>query len=819
MNTVEAQQGITQPPAAAVLTSNAPVSGGSAGGPYSTTLEGVGTGTWTVVGGQLPPGTTLNSQTGVISGTPTVPGTYIVTLRYQSTTGLIDFRTITIVVAATPGANADLALTAATPAPVAIGATAVYALTAQNIGPATATNVVVTDTLPAGGTFVSATASQGTCTHANGRVICSLGSLPAAGTVPIAVTVRLDTGGSHVNSATIAGAQADPVVTNNAAQATATTGTTFGPCTTTCFSGPSSFLAGATDAALGIDKADFNEDGRLDVAYSAASDSQIAVFFGNGAGGFGAPTLLPTAGIPGQVVARDYNGDGHQDLLVGQQNLPRAFLYLGNGSGAFGSPSSVEAGIVTSGLTVGDFNNDGRADVVVDDGTTGLVMLLGNGNGTFQGPVAVPGVTGVVNVVASDFSNDGNLDLAAANRTGNTVTILLGNGAGGFTPTQTLPTGSATATVHRVGDLNSDERADLVVTDTLNGAPRLRVFFSTLTGFSGAVDLNVDLAVTFTTSVDVDGDGDLDLISGGRSVRLHLNDGTGNFSAPIIFAAPPSNALVTGDFNGDGAPDLALASPNPGRLVILLNTCDEPPADLGLGVESTPGPVAEGATVSYRNHDRKPGPESGDRCAVHGFGFECRTGNVGDIEPGHVHRAPRRGVVHDRDHGAGCDRVREHHCSRGRGRDAHQRHRRRQPELRPDPRQQLAGGEHAVTGQVLSADLAITKTDSPDPVVVGTNLTYTLTVVNNGPDGATAVNVVDTLPAGSAFVSATPSQGTCSGVATVTCSLGSLANGATATVTIVVTPGSIGSLNNSATVSAAQTDPTQPTTRHLRPRR
>ena len=80
-------------------------------------------------------------------------------------------------------------------------------------------------------------------------------------------------------------------------------------------------------------------------------------------------------------------------------------------------------------------------------------------------------------------------------------------------------------------------------------------------------------------------------------------------------------------------------------------------------------------------------------------------------------------------------------------------------------------------------------------------------MTNNGPDGATAVNVVDNLPEGNGFVSATPSQGTCSGVATVTCSLGSLANGATATVTIVISPGFVGALTNSATVSSAQTDP------------
>jgi len=105
-----------------------------------------------------------------------------------------------------------------------------------------------------------------------------------------------------------------------------------------------------------------------------------------------------------------------------------------------------------------------------------------------------------------------------------------------------------------------------------------------------------------------------------------------------------------------------------------------------------------------------------------------------------------------------------------------------------------------------SADLSIIKTDAPDPISVGANLTYTLTVTNNGPDAASNVTVTDALPASVAFVSSTPSQGSCSGTSTVTCALGGIANGANATVTIVVTPGTAGTISNTATVSATETD-------------
>jgi uncharacterized repeat protein (TIGR01451 family) len=107
-----------------------------------------------------------------------------------------------------------------------------------------------------------------------------------------------------------------------------------------------------------------------------------------------------------------------------------------------------------------------------------------------------------------------------------------------------------------------------------------------------------------------------------------------------------------------------------------------------------------------------------------------------------------------------------------------------------------------------SADLAITKADSPDPVRVREPLTYTLAVTNNGPSPTTGVIVTDTLPGGVTFGSASASQGSCSQTAgTVTCPLGNLANGASATVTITVTPTATGTLTNTASVDGNEDDP------------
>jgi uncharacterized repeat protein (TIGR01451 family) len=109
-----------------------------------------------------------------------------------------------------------------------------------------------------------------------------------------------------------------------------------------------------------------------------------------------------------------------------------------------------------------------------------------------------------------------------------------------------------------------------------------------------------------------------------------------------------------------------------------------------------------------------------------------------------------------------------------------------------------------------SADLAITKT-GPATVVAGSNVSYSLAVVNNGPSDAASVSVADTLPAGVTFVSASGTGWTCTnaGDVSATCTSATLAAGATApTIAVVVTaPSQAVSLSNTASVSSTTSDP------------
>jgi len=112
-----------------------------------------------------------------------------------------------------------------------------------------------------------------------------------------------------------------------------------------------------------------------------------------------------------------------------------------------------------------------------------------------------------------------------------------------------------------------------------------------------------------------------------------------------------------------------------------------------------------------------------------------------------------------------------------------------------------------VVADANSADVAIVKTATPNPVTQGTPATYTLTVTNNGPASATNVTVTDTLPSSEIFLSATSTSGSCSEAGgTVACLLGTMANAGTATITILAVPGQPGVISNTATVDADQND-------------
>src|SRR5262249_39596846 len=226
------------------------------------------------------------------------------------------------------------------------------------------------------------------------------------------------------------------------------------------FGAPRLFIPGP-GSPTSIALADVNGDGKLDAIIAETprgfSVGGISVLLGDGNGGFGPQKLITTigTGIVSTVTAADFNRDGKIDvayLSVTDQN--RVTVQLGNGNGTFQAPKVItSAGTATlfSTYSIGDFNNDNILDFAVEE--SGFIeVLLGNGNGTFTSKGAFLEGTAssfpfVPSLVLADFNGDGFLDIAAPDGFAESVSLLLGNGDGTLRPAQLFAGGLADSAV------------------------------------------------------------------------------------------------------------------------------------------------------------------------------------------------------------------------------------------------------------------------------------------------------------------------------------------------------------------------------------
>ena len=185
------------------------------------------------------------------------------------------------------------------------------------------------------------------------------------------------------------------------------------------------------------------------------------------------PRRYAAGAAPHSVVARDFNLDGRTDLAVANHDALSVSILRGNGNGTFQTPINYTVGTGAHSIRVGDFNGDGFADLVTaNDGANSVSVLLGNSSGTFSAAASYP--TGPVpkSVAVGDFNADGKRDLVTANTAGNypsgasnpggdQVSVLLGNGSGGFGAPTNYQTGNTPFAVV-VGQLDADGQPDLV---------------------------------------------------------------------------------------------------------------------------------------------------------------------------------------------------------------------------------------------------------------------------------------------------------------------------------------------------------------------
>jgi hypothetical protein len=405
---------------------------------------------------------------------------------------------------------------------------------------------------------------------------------------------------------------------------------------------PASSSVGSGFASRGIEMADVNGDGNLDVINLKTDAGNFSVYLGNGAGGFTLAANMISGNYFPNGNYGDLNGDGRADMLTVFSG-PISYR-LAQADGSFAPP--VELSSTTAGQTeAADYNNDGKNDILVWNGLAAKYVLFNQGNMQFAQGTNIP-FTAVAGISSAknDLNGDGRPDIVTRTYTsGNhtALSVLFNQAGGGFTPVEVslANTGLDTNVTVSAGDMDGDGDRDLVIFNqksyvigvndgagqfTINNYPlglETANFIGTLPGtledFNG--DNRVDLissnrerifkkysdAIKFrentcspsgqTKFVDFDGDGQTDMgyfrASDGtwtyRSSRTNTNVSVQGFGAAGDIPAPQ-------DYDGDSITDRAYFRPSSGTWFFL---------------GSTPGGVAP---VQWGSNGDKPVPSDYD---------------------------------------------------------------------------------------------------------------------------------------------------------------------------------------------------------------
>ena len=341
------------------------------------------------------------------------------------------------------------------------------------------------------------------------------------------------------------------------------------------------FAVGAGPGSVVI--ADFNSDGKLDIVTANEQSGDASVLLGDGKGGFlPAPGSPFSAGnAPNDIAVGDFNQDGRLDLAFANHETQHLTVLLGDGRGrlvpAPQSPLTVAVRPHPHGIATGDFNGDGRLDLVTDSWAEDrLELLFGDGKGGFTTPgtyVAV-GKHRYQRIRVADLNGDGNEDIVSTNLEGNNVSILLGDGKGEFRqpPGSPFPCGDSPFNV-AIGDVNGDGVLDLAIvnspssTTDRSGRDGLAILVGVGHGGFKAMPGSPFVTAKRPNMVaigDVDGDGVADVVwsnPDGDSITVVKMSRKGSVASRSTLSVPGHpKGLAIRDLNGDGKADIVLTN-------------------------------------------------------------------------------------------------------------------------------------------------------------------------------------------------------------------------------------------------------------------
>ncbi len=267
------------------------------------------------------------------------------------------------------------------------------------------------------------------------------------------------------------------------------------------------------------------------------------------------------------VAAADAVVELDEETVVVNVTTGTGYEVVGN-TPQFGQATTVAVGRYPISVISADFNGDGNADLATTNNNGYVSVLLGDGRGGFTGNTDVSIGDSTEPVISADFNNDGNADLAIANSYysdyHNTVSVRLGDGRGGFTDeAEVVVWGSYPGSVISA-DFNGDSNADLATANYDNTVSIL--LGDGRGGFTGNTRVAVggSIGLGSIISADFNGDGNADLATANyvdNTVSVLLGDGSGGLTGNTHIAVGRQPiSVISADFNGDGNADLATAN-------------------------------------------------------------------------------------------------------------------------------------------------------------------------------------------------------------------------------------------------------------------